>query len=97
MKNDVYFMLKALLVLKIFTFFSWHFGYARKWLDKKAKETVLPNISRSKGNQAIKFGQLKENNVRIFFFQKSCRKWDRDTSSRSLFVILKSSMQDKSK
>ena len=34
---------------------------------------MLPNISRSKGNQATKFGQLIEynvsNNVRNFFFE----------------------------
>ena len=27
---------------------------------------VLPNISISKGNQAMKFGQLKENNMSFF-------------------------------
>ena len=31
---------------------------------------VLPNISQSKGNQAMKFGQLIEYNKRNFFFQK---------------------------
>ena len=31
---------------------------------------ILPNISRSKGNQAMKFGQLIEYNMRIFFFLK---------------------------
>ena len=35
-KNAFYFMLKALFVLKIFTFLSWLFGYVGKWLDKKA-------------------------------------------------------------
>ena len=35
-KNVFYFMLKALFVLKIFTFLSWLFGYVGKWLDKKA-------------------------------------------------------------
>ena len=29
-------MLKALLVLGIFTFFSHRFGYVEKWLDMKA-------------------------------------------------------------
>ena len=32
---------------------------------------ILPNISRSKGNQTIKFGQLKEYNIRNLFFEKS--------------------------
>ena len=37
MKNNFYFMLKALFVLKIFTFLSWLSGYVEKPLDKKAK------------------------------------------------------------
>ena len=28
---------------------------------------ILPNISKSKGNQTIKFGQLLENNMRNIF------------------------------
>ena len=32
-KNDFYFMLKALLVLQIFTFLSWHFGYVKRQSD----------------------------------------------------------------
>ena len=35
---------------------------------------ILPDISRSKGNQAVKFGQLIEYNVRNIFLQKSCMK-----------------------
>ena len=35
---------------------------------------ILPDISRSKGNQAMKFGQLIEYNVRNIFLQKSCMK-----------------------
>ena len=35
---------------------------------------ILPNISRSKGYQAIKFGQVIEDNKRNIFLQKSCRK-----------------------
>ena len=31
---------------------------------------VFPNISQSKGNQAMKFGQLIEYNKRNIFFQK---------------------------
>ena len=31
---------------------------------------ILPNISQSKGNQSIKFGQLIEYNKRNIFFQK---------------------------
>ena len=32
---------------------------------------ILPNISRSKGNQAMKHGQLIKCNKRNIFFQKS--------------------------
>ena len=32
---------------------------------------ILPNILRSKGNQAMKFGQLVEYNMREFFFLKN--------------------------
>ena len=74
MKNAFYFILKALFVLEIFKFYSLLFGYVEKQLDRKVKVNskiydvtdwtsiitiqILPNISRSKGNQAMKFGQL---------------------------------------
>ena len=35
---------------------------------------ILPNISQSKGNQTMKFGQLIEYNKRNIFLQKLCRK-----------------------
>ena len=55
-----------------------------------------PNISQGKNNQAMKFGQLIENNKRnIFFFQKSCRKCGRGTSSRTLFFKKKALYQAK--
>ena len=76
-------MWKALFVLDIFTFFSWRFGYAEKRLDKKlmlipelmTSQTgqqiiaihILRNISRSKDNQEMKFGQLIEYNMRNIF------------------------------
>ena len=37
MKNAFYFMLKALLLLKIFTFLFWLFVYVEKRLDKKPR------------------------------------------------------------
>ena len=37
MKNAFYFMLKALFVLEIFTFLSWHFGCVERRFDEKAK------------------------------------------------------------
>ena len=42
---------------------------------------ILHNISRSKDNQTVKFGQLTQQNKKNFFLQKSCTKWDRETSS----------------
>ena len=35
---------------------------------------ILPNISRSKGNQTTEFGQLIENNMVNIFLEKSYRK-----------------------
>ena len=51
---------------------------------------ILPNISQSKGNQTMKFGQLIEYNKRNVFFQKICRKWGLETKCRRLFIVLKS-------
>ena len=48
---------------------------------------ILPNISQSKDNQTIKFGQSIEYNKRNIFFQKLCEKWGRETSSRPLFIF----------
>ena len=51
---------------------------------------ILPNIAKSKGNQAIKLGQLIiEHNMKNSFAQKSCRKRGRETSFRPLFVFKK--------
>ena len=101
MKNAFYFMLQALFVLKTFTFLFWLFDYVEKRLDKKGKFNsnfitsqteqqiitiyILPNIWRTKDNQTMKFGQLIKYNVRNVFLQKLCRKWDRNTSSKSIF------------
>ena len=43
---------------------------------------ILPNISQSKGNQTMKFGQLVDYNKRNTFLQKLCGKWCSETSSR---------------
>ena len=45
---------------------------------------ILPNISRSKGNQATKFGQLIEYNTRNIFVEKSCTKCAGETIPRPL-------------
>ena len=44
---------------------------------------ILPNISRSKGNQTMKFGQLLEYNMRSTFVEKSYTKCGGETIPRS--------------
>ena len=43
---------------------------------------ILPNISRIKGNQTMRFDQLIEYNIKYFFFEKSCTKCDGETIPR---------------
>ena len=43
---------------------------------------ILPNISRSQGNQTMKFGQLIENNKRNIFVEKSFAKCDGENIPR---------------
>ena len=53
---------------------------------------ILSNISRSKANQTMRFGQLIEYNVRNIFLQKSGKETSsrgKETSSRALLVFLK--------
>ena len=50
---------------------------------------ILPNISRDKGNQTIKFGQLIECNLRNIFLEKPCTKYGGETSPRPLSKKLK--------
>ena len=45
---------------------------------------MLPNISRSKGNQTMKFGQLIEYNMRNSFVEKSYTKYAGETIPRPL-------------
>ena len=49
----------------------------------------LPNISQSKSNQTMKFGQSIEYNKSNIFLQNLCGKWRRETSSSSLFIFFK--------
>ena len=58
------------------------------WITNNCK-THLPNISRSKGNQGIKFGQLIKYSVRNIFVQKPSREWGNETSSRPTFLFKK--------
>ena len=51
--------------------------------------TKLPNISRRKGNQTMKFGWLTECNKKNSFLKNSNRKCAREAWSRPLFVCYK--------
>ena len=48
---------------------------------------ILPNISHSKDNKTVKFGQLTEYNKENIFLQTLCEKWGRKTSSRPLLIF----------
>ena len=50
---------------------------------------ILPNISKYRDNQGMKFGPLIEYNVKNIFLQKSCKKCGKETSSRPFSVIQK--------
>ena len=79
MKNAIYFILKALFVFKISKFLSRkirltsEFVMSRPVLQTIATHILL-NISRNKGNQTMKLGQLIEYNKRNNFLQKLCGK-----------------------
>ena len=53
---------------------------------------MLPNISKSKGNQTMEFGQLIEYNFRNIFVEKSYTKCAAETIPRPLFKISKLSI-----
>ena len=57
--------------------------------SQPGKQTItvhmLLNISRSKGNEIMKFGQLKEYNMRIIFLEKSSTKCGGETIPRHFF------------
>ena len=93
MKNPFYFTSKALFVLKIFKCFVLSFGHVGKRLEHKVNFKIydvatflskiamhiLNNISRSKSNQAMEFGQLIEYNMRNIFLVKSYTKYGGET------------------
>ena len=88
MGNAFYFILKALFILEIFQFFVTFWSCRENGLIRKVRLTskfmasqpglqtiaihILLNISQSKGNQTMKFGQLIEYNRNIL--QKLWRK-----------------------
>ena len=50
---------------------------------------ILPNISRTKDNQTMKFGQLIEYSMRNIFVEKSYIKWGGETIPRPFSKKLK--------
>ena len=46
---------------------------------------ILPNVSRSKDNQKMKFGQLIQYNMRNIFLEKSYTKFGGETIRRPFF------------
>ena len=98
MKNAFLSTLKALFILKIFKLLSWVFRHVEKLVDQKDKVNSkiydvttwktnncnLPNISRSKSNPTITFGQLIEYNMRNIFLEKSYTKYGGETIPRLL-------------
>ena len=98
MKNAFYFTLKAFFVLKISEFCQdflvmWKKSLIRKIrlisefiTSQSRKETIaiqiLPYISKIKGNQTTKFGQLIEYKMRNLFLEKSYKKCCGETIPR---------------
>ena len=67
MKNAFYFILKASFCSQDIKFLSRLFGYVGKTACLQTIAIhILPNISQSKGNQTMKFGQLIKYNRNIF-------------------------------
>ena len=52
---------------------------------KTAATHIVPNIPRKKGNQAMKFGQLKEYNIRNIFLEKLYSKCGGEASHKSFY------------
>ena len=84
MKNDYYFILKALFVLEIFKFLSRRFGQVGKMAKIRKVRLTSKFMTSQPGlqtiaihillNMTMKFGQLIEYNKRNIFLQKLCRK-----------------------
>ena len=81
MKNAFYYTLKAFFVFKRFKFLPCGKNGSIikiRLISKPGEETItihiLPNISRTKGIQAMRFGQLIEYRMRKIFVEKSYTK-----------------------
>ena len=62
------------------------------WLTKTIVIHIMPNISKSKGNQTMKFGQLIERKMRNIFLKKSYIKSSGEISPRLFSEKLKLSI-----
>ena len=94
MKNAFYFTLKAFFVLKRFKFLSCGKNGSIIKITLISKSTqpgeqtiaihTLPNISRTKDIQAMRFGQLIEYNMTNIFVEKSYTKCAGENTPRPL-------------
>ena len=53
---------------------------------------ILPNISKNKDGQTMKFGPLKEHNIRTIFLEQSYTKCGSEASPRLFYENLKLSI-----
>ena len=51
--------------------------------SQTGKQRIAYTQCQQEGNKAMKYDQL----IELIFCQKSCRKWGRETSSRSISVF----------
>ena len=103
MKSGCYFTLKDFFFLKILKFLSRLSGHVEKRLDQKDTVNskiydvtnweanncnhILPNISRIKGNQQLKFDQLIEYNIKSTFTKCGRKAISGPCSKKSKFCI----------
>ena len=89
MNNAFYFILKALFVLEIIHFCcDSKFMTSQTW-QQLIKIHILPNISRNKDTQTMKFGQLIKYSVGNIFLQKSCIKRGKQGKVQDHFLLFK--------
>ena len=88
-KNDFYLMLKALFVVEVIKLLPDFFFFFKNGLIKRLTQQqistihILPNISRSKGNQTIKLCQFIEYKMRNIL-EKSYGKRGEETSPKPI-------------
>ena len=102
MKNDFYFILKFFFVLNIFKSLSWLIWSCRKkglignirlisrlwhrnFMTSQLQYTYSPVSHEAKATR--QWNLVSQYNLKNIFLQKSCRKWDREASSRFIFVF----------